>query len=63
MRRVPILVGLLLFALLLPILLLGVLVGAGNELAPSDQALAEIPEGLIPIYEAAARSCEGLDWT
>jgi len=63
MRRVPILVGLLLFALLLPILLLGVLVGAGDELAPSDQALAEIPDGLIPIYESAARSCEGLDWT
>lgn len=63
MRRAPVLVGLLLFALLLPILLLGVLVGAGDELAPSDQALAEIPDGLIPIYQAAARTCEGLDWT
>ena len=63
MRRLPVLIGLLLFALLLPILLLGVLVGAGDELAPSDQALAEIPDGLIPIYQAAARTCEGLDWT
>lgn len=63
MRRVPLLVGLLLFALLLPILLLGVLVGAGDELAPSDQALTEIPDGLIPIYQAAARTCEGLDWS
>ena len=63
MRRAPVLVGLLLFALMLPMLLLGVLVGAGDELAPSDEALAEIPDGLIPIYQAAARTCEGLDWT
>lgn len=64
MRRVSILAGLVLFLFLLPMLLLGVLITAsGDDVAPSDAALKEIPSGLIPIYQSAAATCEGLDWT
>ena len=63
MRRFPILAGALLLLFLLPMLLLGVFISVDNELAPSDEALKEIPEGLIPIYQAAANTCQSLDWT
>jgi hypothetical protein len=37
--------------------------GGGDELAPSQRAAKEIPPDLLPIYRAAAESCEGMDWT
>lgn len=36
---------------------------AGEDVTPSDKALEEIPPDLLPIYRAAAASCDGLDWT
>lgn len=54
----------LILILLLPILFMGALIAiAGEDLAPSDKALQEIPADLLPIYQAAAATCEGLDWT
>lgn len=50
--------------LLLPILFMGALIAiAGEDVAPSDKAIKEIPADLIPIYQAAAATCDGLDWT
>lgn len=36
---------------------------AGEDVAPSDKALEEIPVDLLPIYQSAASTCDGLDWT
>lgn len=48
----------------LPILFMGALIAiAGEEVAPSDRALDEIPADLLPVYQSAARTCDGLDWT
>jgi hypothetical protein len=50
--------------LLLPILFMGALIAlAGEDLAPSDKALKEIPANLLPVYQTAAATCDGLDWT
>jgi hypothetical protein len=50
--------------LLLPILFMGALIAiAGEDVAPSDKALEEIPADLLPIYQSAAQTCDGLDWT
>ena len=50
--------------LLLPILFMGALLAiAGEEVTPSDKALEEIPSDLLPIYQAAASTCDGLKWT
>jgi Transglycosylase SLT domain len=54
----------LFFILLLPFLFVGALISiAGSSLAPSGKALREIPANLLPIYQTAAGTCEGLDWS
>lgn len=56
--------GVLALILLLPILFMGALIAiAGEDIAPSDKALDEIPADLLPIYQSAAQTCDGLDWT
>ena len=39
------------------------LLGGGGELAPSERAADEIPADLLPLYRAAAQTCDGMDWT
>lgn len=64
MKRIGLLSAILVFLLLFPLLLVGVLVGlSGDQPSPSQLALNEIPHELIGVYEAAAATCEGLDWT
>jgi hypothetical protein len=64
MKRAALVAGVLVFALLLPTLFMGVLLAlSGDQPAPSEQALEEIPPELIGLYQAAAGTCEGLDWT
>ena len=56
--------GVLALILLLPILFMGALIAiAGEDIAPSDKALTEIPADLLPLYQSAAQTCDGLDWT
>jgi hypothetical protein len=56
--------GVLALTLVLPILFMAALIAiAGEDVAPSDKALEEIPADLLPIYRTAAQSCDGLDWT
>lgn len=55
---------LLVLILLLPILFMGAFIAiAGEHVAPSERALQEIPADLLPLYYAAAATCDGLDWT
>ncbi|MEA2433941.1 MAG: hypothetical protein QOG54_1398 [Actinomycetota bacterium] len=50
--------------LILPLSIVGVLLAvAGDTIQPSDAALDEVPAEMLPLYQAAAESCEGLDWT
>jgi hypothetical protein len=64
MKRTALLAGVLVFVLLLPTLFMGVLLAlSGDQTAPSELALEEIPAGLIGLYQTAAGTCEGLDWT
>lgn len=64
MKRSVVVAGILVFALLLPLLFVGALLAiSGDELSPSDRALEEIPPELIELYQAASETCEGLDWT
>jgi Transglycosylase SLT domain len=64
LKRAGILAGALVFALLLPMLFMGMLLMiSGEQPAPSEKALDEIPPELIGIYQSAAATCEGLDWT
>ena len=64
MKRTVVIAGLLVFALLLPMLFMGaLLVISGDQLSPSKRALIEIPGELIGVYQSAADTCEGLDWT
>lgn len=63
MKRVALLIGVLLFALILPISLMGVLLMSSEQPSPSEKALEEIPGQLIPLYQGAAASCPGLQWT
>lgn len=63
MKR-PVVAICLTLALVLPITLMGALIAiAGEDVAPSDKALKEIPSDLLPLYQSAAATCEGLDWT
>ena len=63
MKR-PVVPLLLVLTLLLPILFMGTLIAiAGEDVAPSRRALKEIPTDLLPLYRAAAATCDGLDWT
>lgn len=64
MKRSVVVAGILVFALLLPLLFVGALLAiSGDELSPSERALEEIPPELIELYQAASETCEGLDWT
>lgn len=64
MKRVGLVSAILVFLLLFPLLLVGVLVAvSGDQPSPSELALDEIPHELIGVYDAAAATCEGLDWT
>jgi len=64
MKRVGLVSAILVFLLLFPLLLVGVLVAlSGDQPSPSELALDEIPNELIGVYEAAAATCDGLDWT
>lgn len=64
MKRAGIVAGVLIGALLLPMLFMGVLLGlSSGQSSPSEEAREEIPGELIGIYQAAAGTCEGLDWT
>jgi Transglycosylase SLT domain len=63
-KRAAIISGVLLFVLLLPLVLMGALLAlSGDQPSPSERALDEIPLEFISIYEAAARTSDGLDWT
>lgn len=51
-------------SLVLPITLMGALIAiAGEDVSPSEKALEEIPADLLPLYQSAASTCEGLEWT
>jgi hypothetical protein len=51
-------------ALVLPITFMGALIAiAGEDVSPSQKALEEIPTDLLPLYQSAASTCEGLEWT
>ncbi len=62
MKFAKLLVVLCLSIFLLPLMAL-VVFTAGGELSPSDKARTDIPSELIPLYQAAAETCPGLDWT
>jgi hypothetical protein len=63
-KKAALAVGVLVFVFLLPITLMGaLLIVASNQLSPSDKALEDIPSELINTYQAAAATCEGLQWT
>lgn len=64
MKRIVLVGAILVCLLLFPILLMGLLISlSGDQPSPSEVALEEIPEDLIGLYESAAATCEGLDWT
>lgn len=50
-------------ALLLALILAGALLTGGKSLAPSKRGAREIPADLMPLYQAAAATCEGMPWT
>lgn len=64
MKRLSIAAAVLVLALLLPLAMMSLLlVLAGDQPSPSELALEEIPHELLGIYQEAAATCEGLDWT
>lgn len=64
MKRAGIVAGILVFFLMLPLIFVGVVLAiSGDQPSPSDKALAEIPPELLGTYQAAAGTCEGLEWT
>lgn len=64
MKRMGLVAAILVCLLLFPILLMGLLLSlSGDQPSPSEVALEEIPEDLIGLYESAAATCEGLNWT
>lgn len=64
MKRIGFVAAILVFLLLFPLLLVGVLLAvSGDQPSPSEFALDEIPHELIGFYESAAATCDGLDWT
>jgi hypothetical protein len=62
-RRALCLIAFVLVVVLPLVLIGGVLAIAGDDLAPSAKAQRDIPWDLMPLYMAAAATCEGLDWT
>ena len=64
MKRPGLIAGLLLLALVLPLIFMSALLAlAGDQPSASAKALDEIPADLLPIYRSAAAACDGLDWT
>jgi len=63
-KRISVVAAVLIFALLLPLAMMSLLLAlAGDQPSPSKLALDEIPHELLRTYQAAAATCEGLDWT
>jgi hypothetical protein len=64
MKRLGLIAAVLVCLLLLPLILVTALLSlSGGQPSPSEKALEEIPQRLIPIYQAAAETCDGLEWT
>lgn len=64
MKRAPVVLGILVFAFLLPLVMMSSFLAlADDQPSPSELALEEIPQELIGLYQSAAGTCEGLDWT
>jgi hypothetical protein len=62
-KLIAALVAVMLGLVMLLALTVALLGGGDDELAPSERAAEEIPQDLLPLYRAAAQSCEGMDWT
>lgn len=63
MKR-PVVAICLCLILVLPITFMGALIAiAGEDVSPSEKALEDIPPDLLPLYRAAAATCDGLEWT
>lgn len=63
MRRFLVAIAMAL-CLMLPVLFMGALLAVADEgIAPSSKALEDIPRDLIPFYQSAAATCDGLPWT
>ena len=63
MKKLTLGIVALLLLLVLSLVLAAAFISGQDEIAPSETALDEIPKDLIPLYEAAADTCEGMDWT
>ena len=63
MRKVALGIAALVFVISAPALLVGLLLSNHDEPEPSNAALEQVPAELLPVYRAAAATCDGLDWT
>ena len=63
MRKLVFTIAALIVVVSAPALLVGLLVSTEPQPEPSATAHKEIPPELLPLYRAAAATCEGLDWT
>ena len=64
MKRGGVVAAVAAFLLVMPMLFMGLLLTiAGDDVSPSELALEQIPPEYLPIYQTAASTCEGLDWT
>jgi hypothetical protein len=62
--RRPVVAIVLCLILVLPITFMGALIAiAGEDVSPSEKVLEEMPPDLLPVYRAAAATCDGLEWT
>ena len=56
-------IGAAALVLMFALLIAAVVVTGNGEVSPSNRAFNEIPQDLIPLYQAASETCEGMDWT
>ncbi|MEA2453500.1 MAG: hypothetical protein QOG04_2210 [Actinomycetota bacterium] len=64
MKRAGLLAAILVGLFMMPLILVTALLSlASDQPSPSARAREEIPPELIPLYQAAAQTCEGLEWT
>ena len=63
MKKLTLGIVALLLLLVLSLVLAAAFISGRDEIAPSEIALEEVPKDLIPLYQAAADTCEGMDWT
>jgi len=59
---VALVIGAAALVLMFALLIAAVVVTGNGEVSPSNRAFNEIPQDLIPLYQAAD-TCEGMDWT